>query len=144
MRRLGLWAIAGCVLGLGTIAAGQTKISTQEDYAKVMKATAQAFGAANKAVGSGAVADAKPQIATLRENLTAVQAFWVGRKKDDGVAMAKDSLAKVAALEKALSGTDQAAAQAAAKELGGTCAACHKAYREGDAQTGYRFKAGVL
>jgi mono/diheme cytochrome c family protein len=36
------------------------------------------------------------------------------------------------------------AAQAAAKEFGGTCAACHKLYREGDAQTGFRFRAGVL
>jgi hypothetical protein len=37
------------------------------------------------------------------------------------------------------------AAQAAAKEFGGnTCGACHKLYREGDAQTGFKFKAGVL
>jgi len=40
---------------------------------------------------------------------------------------------------------DQMAAQAAAKEFGGsTCGACHKAYREGDAQSGFKFKAGVI
>ena len=40
---------------------------------------------------------------------------------------------------------DQMAAAAAAKEFGGnTCGACHKLYREGDAQTGFRFKPGVF
>ena len=50
-------------------------------------------------------------------------------------------------LDKALAGAtvDQMAAQAAAKEFGGnTCGACHKLYREGDAQSGFRFKPGVL
>ena len=45
----------------------------------------------------------------------------------------------------AFSTVDQMAAQAAAKEFGGsTCGACHKAYREGDAQAGFKFKAGVI
>ena len=36
---------------------------------------------------------------------------------------------------------DQMAAQAAMKEFqGATCGACHKQYREGDAQTGYKIK----
>ena len=34
---------------------------------------------------------------------------------------------------------------ARAKEFGGAvCAACHKQYREGDNQTGFRFKDGVF
>jgi cytochrome c2 len=36
------------------------------------------------------------------------------------------------------------AAQAAAKEVQGACGACHKQYREGDNQTGFKFKAGVI
>jgi len=40
---------------------------------------------------------------------------------------------------------DQVAAQAAAKEFGGnTCGACHKLYREGDNQTGFKFREGVF
>jgi len=36
-------------------------------------------------------------------------------------------------------------AQAAGKEFGGaTCGACHKLYREGDAQSGFKFKAGAI
>ena len=39
---------------------------------------------------------------------------------------------------------DQMAAQAAAKEVQGACGGCHKQYREGDNQTGFKFKAGVI
>jgi hypothetical protein len=39
---------------------------------------------------------------------------------------------------------DATAAQAAAKEFAGsTCATCHKMMREGDAKTGFRFRAGM-
>jgi cytochrome c2 len=39
---------------------------------------------------------------------------------------------------------DQQAAMAAAKEVQGTCGACHKQNREGDNQTGFKFKPGVF
>ena len=101
----------------------------------------------NKAIGSGAFADARTQVATLRQNFTALQGFWAGKKKDDAVAILKDGLTRLDALDKMLAAPtlDQMAAQAAAKEFGGnTCGACHKLYREGDATAGYKFKEGVL
>ena len=68
------------------------------------------------------------------------------KKQDAAVGIVKDGLTKIDALDKMLSATpvDQMAAQAAAKEVQGTCGACHKQYREGDAQTGFKFKAGVI
>jgi cytochrome c556 len=120
---------------------------SNEDHPKIMKANAQAAGAMNKAVGSGAFADARTQVATLRQNFTSLQAFWMDKKKDDAVAILKDGLTRLDALDKVLAAptVDQMAAQAAAKEFGGnTCGACHKLYREGDAQAGFRFKPGVL
>ena len=39
---------------------------------------------------------------------------------------------------------DQMAAMAAAKEVQGTCGACHKQNREGDNQTGFKFKPGLF
>ena len=132
---------------LGIVVAAQGKVTTVEEYTKVMKANAQANGAMNKAIGSGAYADAKTHVATLRQNFMAIQGFWVDKKKDDAVGIVKDGLTRLDALDKTLSAAtvDQMAAQAAAKEFGGnTCGACHKLYREGDAQTGFRFKAGVL
>jgi hypothetical protein len=131
---------------LGVVIGAQATMSL-EDYTKLMKANAQAVGAMNKAIGSGAFADARMQVGTLRTNYMALQGFWVGHKKDDAVAIVKDGLTRLDALDKLLGAAtvDQMAAQAAAKEFGGnTCGACHKIYREGDAQTGFKFKAGVL
>jgi hypothetical protein len=146
MRRFLLCASAlMAVIGVGVIA--QTKVTTPEEYAQLMKANAQAAGAANKAIGSGAYADARMQYATLRKNFMALQGFWADKKKDDAVAIVKDGLTRLDALDKMLGAAtvDQMAAQAAAKEFGGaTCGACHKAYREGDAQSGFKFKAGVI
>jgi hypothetical protein len=125
----------------------QTKVTTAEEYVTLMKSNAQANGASNKAIGSGAFADARTQIATLRQNYIALQGFWVEKKRDDAIGIVKDGLTRLDALDKLLAAptVDQMAAQAAAKEFAGaTCAACHKLYREGDAQTGFRFRPGVL
>ena len=147
MRRFTTCATALFIVWLGTLAIAQNKITTVEQYAALMKSNAQANGAMNKAIGSGAFADARMQVATLRQNFTSIQAFWMDKKKDDALAIVKDGLTRLDALDKILGATtiDQMAAQAAAKEFGGnTCGACHKLYREGDAQTGFRFKPGVL
>jgi hypothetical protein len=135
------------VVTLVTGAMAQGKIATMEEYAKLMKSNAQANGAMNKAIGSGAYADARMQVTTLRQNFMTLQPFWAQRKRDDAVTIVKDGLSRLDALDKMLGAAtvDQMAAAAAAKEFGGnTCGACHKLYREGDAQTGFRFKPGVF
>jgi hypothetical protein len=146
MQRLLTCATVLTTVLLAAVAIAQTKITTAEEYATVMKSNAQSFGAANKAIGSGAFADARPQLATLRQNFMALQGFWVEKKRDDAVVIVKDALTKIDALDKMLAspGVDQATAQAAAKELQGACGACHKQYREGDAKTGFRLVPGVL
>ena len=147
MQRFLMWISMSVIVILGGVLGAQAKLATVEDYAKVMKSNGQAVGAMNKAIGSGAFADARMQVATLRQNYMALQGFWVDKKKDDAVAIVKDGLTRLDGLDKALAGAtvDQMAAQAAAKEFGGnTCGACHKLYREGDAQSGFRFKPGVL
>jgi cytochrome c556 len=147
MRRFVMCAAVVIVAWATAAVMAQSKITTMEEYAKLMKSNAQANGAMNKAIGSGAYADARTQIATIRQNLMTLQPFWAQRKVDDAVGIVKAGLGRLDALDKMLSaGTvDQVAAQAAAKEFGGnTCGACHKLYREGDNQTGFRFKAGVF
>lgn len=146
MQRFLVWIPAAMAI-VGVVVIGQGKVTTAEEYTKVMKSNAQAVGAMNKAIGSGAFADGKMHVATLRQNYMALQGFWVDKKKDDAVAIVKDGLTRLDALDKTLSAptVDQMAAQAAAKEFGGsTCGACHKLYREGDAQSGFKFKPGVL
>ena len=146
MRRFVMCAAAMMVVWMSALGVAQTKIATVEDYAAVMKSNAQSFGATNKAIASGAFADAKTQLATVRGNFMALQAFWTEKKQDAAVGIVKDGLTKMDALDKMLSAApvDQMAAQAAAKEVQGACGACHKQYREGDNQTGFKFKAGVI
>jgi hypothetical protein len=146
MQRFLRW-IPALLVVLGVVVSAQGKVTTVEEYAKLMKANAQAVGGMNKAIGSGAFADARMHVATLRQNYMALQGFWVDKKKDDAAAIVKDGLTRLDGLDKTLSAptVDQMAAQAAGKEFGGaTCGACHKLYREGDAQSGFKFKAGVL
>ena len=121
---------------------------TLEEHAKIMKFNAQAAGAMNKAIAAASYADARTQLATLRTNYMTLQGLWASVKKDDAVAIVKDGLTRLDAVDKMLSAAtvDQMAAQGAVKEFqGATCGACHKLYREGDGKTTpYSFKAGVL
>jgi cytochrome c556 len=136
------------IVALGVVVGAQAKVTTPEEHAAVMKANAGAVGPMNKAIGSGAFADARTQVATLRQNFIGLQGFWASKKKDDAVAIVKDGLTRLDALDKILAAPapDQMAAQAAAKEFAGaTCGACHKLYRDGDGKaTPYTFKPGVL
>jgi cytochrome c556 len=144
MQRFLTWTVA-LLLVVGVTA--QAKL-TLEEHAKIMKSNAQAAGALNKAIASASYADARTQLTTLRTNFMTLQPLWASVKKDDAVAIIKDGLTRLDALDKVLSAAtvDQMAAQGALKEFqGATCGACHKMYREGDGKaTPYNFKAGVL
>jgi cytochrome c556 len=146
MQRFLMWTVALLVvLAIGVTA--QAKM-TLEEHAKLMKANAQAAQGMNKAIGSANYADARMQLATLRGNFTTLQGMWASVKKDDAVAIVKDGLSRLDAIDKMLAAAtvDQMAVQGAVKEFqGATCGACHKLYREGDGKTTpYSFKAGVL
>ena len=99
------------VTALATAVVAAQKVTTPEELDKAMKKIAPAQGAANKKV--------------------------------DAAAMLKDSVAKITAVEQALNGPmpDQQAILAAYKQVGATCAACHKQYREQDENQQYRLKA---
>jgi len=146
MRRF-LTIVAVLAMAAGSVAYAQTKVDTPEMLDKCMKGIGASFGAVFKAVGSGAFADAKTELAKTKAYVTASQEFWVVNKKDDALQMAKDTVAKLEVLEKALSAPtpDAAAVGAAAKDAGGACAACHGKYREQDATTkAYGIKAGTI
>lgn len=146
MQRFLMWTFALLVVLVVGVSA-QAKM-TLEEHAKIMKSNAQAAGAINKALTAASYADARTQLATLRTNYMTLQTLWASVKKDDAVAIVKDGLTRLDAVDKMLSAAtvDQMAAQGAVKEFqGATCGACHKLYREGDGKTTpYSFKAGVL
>lgn len=148
MRRFTLCSTVALVALLGAVAFAQApaKIATLADHAALMKSNAQANGAIGKALGSGAFADARTNLTTLRTNLTTLRTFWTEKKNAEALKIVNDGLSRAEALDKMLAAPapDQMAAQAAAKEMGGNvCGACHKMMRDGDAQTGFRFREGT-
>ncbi len=144
MRHFVVTAAALCV-ALGSIVVAQQKVSTVGELDAVMK-KAGGFRQVDKAIQSKNAADAKSQLATVRQAVLDSQSFWITHKKNDALKMNKEALAKIDALEKVLSaGTlDLAAATAAFKETGGACRACHQQYRVEDANNQYMLKPGAV
>jgi cytochrome c556 len=145
MRRILTIATAAMIAVAGSVLVAQ-KVTTPAELDAAMKKIGPAQGAAGKAVQSGNFADAKAQVAIVKEALEGAENFWVMNKKDDAIAMSKDSIAKVTALETALSAPspDQQAVLAALKSVGGTCGACHKTYRAQDENMQYILKPGTV
>lgn len=145
MRRLLTYTTALLVALAGTVALAQ-KVTSPTELATTMKKIAGANAGVAKAIKSEAYADAKTNIAQVKAALIDAENFWVMNKKDDAVKLSKDAVAKVTALETILSAAtvDQQAAFAAVKEVGGTCAACHKEYRIQNEDKTYAIKPGVI
>jgi cytochrome c556 len=140
MRSVRAYAVAALAVWTAAVMVGaQGKVSTPAEYDKVMKAVGAANGAMRKAVMSGAWAEAKTAVGTIRQNLTMAETFWVANKKDEAVKLTKEAVAKAEALDKVLgaSTVDTAAVTTAMKELGGTCQTCHKGWRVQDAEGNY-------
>lgn len=145
MRRLLTYTTVVLVALVSTVAVAQ-KVTNADELDKTMKRIAPAQGATGKAIQSMSWADAKAQVAIVKQALMDSEGFWTANRKDDAVAMLKDSVAKVTAVEQALNAPtpDQQAVLAAFKQVGATCAACHKQYREQDENQLYRLKAGSI
>jgi cytochrome c556 len=118
-------------------------IYTADHFTQAMKTVGPAFAATNTAIGKGDYPDAKAYLAITRDRLATTITFWRDRKKDDAVKMLRDALAKLDALDAAMSPAtvDAALVGTRVKEAGGACQACHATYREQDPATkAYTFK----
>ena len=145
MRRTLTTVTAIFVALAGTVAVAQ-KVTTPAELDATMKKIGPAQGATAKAIQAGDFAAAKASVVIVKAALMDAENFWVMHKKDDAVAFSKDAIAKVTALEAALSAAapDQQGALAVMKTAGGACGACHKTYREQDANMQYQLKAGTI
>ena len=141
-------AIVAAMVWVSTLVFAQgQKVTTPEEFDKVMKKVGPAMQGAGKAIGSGAFADAKTQLAAMKAALTDASTFWATHKKADAQKMTADAIAKVDALDKAISAPspDPAAVKTAQGELQGTCRACHTLYRVQDPATNaYSIKPGTI
>lgn len=135
MRRSFMFVAAVALFSAAVVSAQMVTDEAGLDAA--MKRVAQNNAVVGKSVKSGDFAAAKTAVAAVKQALMDAENFWVVKNKADAVAMSKDAIAKVTAVEALIGAAtpDPVAIQAAQKEQGGTCAACHKQYRETDAST---------
>ena len=139
--------VIGLIAVLLTKAAvGQANMSL-EQYATLMNSNAEGVRALNMAVDAGSYDDARVHVGVLRRNFQTLRRFWSERERTDAVGIVSEGMNRLAALEELLGRNEvpEAAVGSAAEEFGGAvCAACHEVYREGDRETGFRFREGVF
>jgi hypothetical protein len=140
-RHVAVW-IAACVVATGTLAVAQ-KIVGPDELDRAMKTIGTAFDAVKKDIGSKSYVDAKTPLALSRQILASSRPFWTAGQHPDAAKMTKDTVARLDALDKALSANpvDAAAVAAALQDVNRGCDSCHAVYREGDERTGYRLKS---
>ena len=90
------------VVSAGALAFAQTKVTTPDELDKAMKKVGPALQAANKALASGAPAEASKQLAIIKQAIIDSREFWVTHKKDDAIEANKLTVEKIEAVEKML------------------------------------------
>jgi hypothetical protein len=143
MRSLCGVLVLGMLVGAGYRLQAQAPLSPA-DYPAKMKAAVQANVETQKALKAGVAADAVAPAKAAAAAFADIEAFWVAQKKDDAVKLAAQAKTAFTDAAAAAAKGDTAAAQMAAGNALGTCKQCHGLYREGDATTGYKFKAGAV
>jgi hypothetical protein len=137
------------VLG-GTIGLAQKSpypIYTADHLTQSMKTVGLAFGLADHAIGRNDYENAKDYLIRARDAIAPSITFWRDRKLTDAVAMLRDTLKKMDALDTAMSAeaVDARAVADLARQVSGSCDACHVKYREQDPATKlYRVKPELL
>lgn len=140
-RQLAAWLTA-LILGTGTVGIAQ-KVVSPDEFDRAMKTIGTAFEGVKQALASKLYVEAKTPLALSRQILASTRPFWEAHEKPDAAKMTRDGVAKLDALDKALSanGVDAAAVATALDAATRACDACHATEREGDQQTGYRIKS---
>jgi len=145
MRRFLSFAAALAIFGVAVVSAQKPDPATLD---AAMKKVAANMGAIGKAAKGGDFATAKASATAVKMALQEAHAFWTSTGKTDAIAMSTDAVTKITALETALSAAtpDPMAVAAAQKEAQGTCAACHKQFRDSDGGTPptYTLKPGTI
>jgi len=127
--------VAALVSAMYVSPSAQAKKVTDEDYFKLMKQVQTNWGSFNKN-NKGMQHDAAGKdAAALVPVFKDVQVYWEAKKIDDAVAFAKTAVSGLEKLAKA--GSDMEAIAAAQKEVQSTCAGCHMAHRDKNADGTY-------
>jgi hypothetical protein len=125
----------------------QYPIFTTDHLNEAMRTVGLAFGLTTTSIAKNDYVLAKDYLARARDQLATTITFWRDRKKDDAVAVLRENVKLMDALDAAMSAesVDASAVAALNKQVNASCAACHAKYREQDPTTkAYRVKADVL
>jgi hypothetical protein len=117
---------------------------TAADLDARMKIIGPAMGTLRMKLMNNQLADGAKDAQTLATAFGDVERFFQQHNKSDAVMWAQR--ARMAAQDTAGAATagDGMKAAMAATNLQSNCSQCHTVYREGDAQSGYRLKAGTV
>jgi cytochrome c556 len=126
--------------GLTAAIAAQAPV-TVEQHEAAMKQIAQANQAMQKNLKGNMLTEAAANAEELGKLFAQVEQFWARNKKDDAVKLAQTARSGATEVVAAAKAGDQAKAQMAAGNIGGTCKQCHGTYREGNPQEGFRLRA---
>lgn len=115
---------------------------TVAEHAATMKTIAQAAAGAGKALKGADTATATTNVQTLATSFATIETFYTQRMKPDAVKLAQTARSGAQDALAALKAGDAMKAQMSLATTQGTCAQCHKMYREGDGKTTpYAFNA---
>jgi hypothetical protein len=117
---------------------------TPEQLDNAMKTVSATNTALGMKLMSGDLPGAAKDAQTLATTFADVERFWAQANKADAVKLAQQARMGASDTAAAATAGDGTKATAARSNMTATCKQCHGLYREGDAQTGYRIKAGVI
>ena len=109
-----------------------------------MKNIQQTNGAVQKNVKANMLMEAATSAKQLATLFADVERFFKENNKADAVMVAQTARTGANDVVAAATAGDQMKAATAATSILGTCKQCHGLYREGDATTGFRIKAGTI
>lgn len=117
---------------------------TADDLDARMKVIGPASGALRTKLMANQLADAAKDAQTLATAFGDVERFFQQNNKTDAVMWAQQARMRAQEAAGAATAGDAMKASTAADNMQASCKQCHATYREGDAQTGFRVKAGTI
>ena len=122
------------------------KVETPEELDKTMKRIGPAQQAVNKAIQAMNYAEAKKQLDLIEAELKDAQNFWSVKKRPDATKFTQETLTKIDGLKKLLEAkpADPAAITTNYREVGTSCATCHRVYRSTDDNNNFIIKPGTV
>lgn len=134
-------SLAGAEQGAGAEAAAQLTVA---DLDERMKKIGEGTTSVRKLLMANQLADAAREAQGVGLWLGDVERFWAQHRKADAVAWTQAARRAATDAAGAAAGGDATKALAATATLEGNCSMCHAAYRDGDANSGFRIKAGMV